>query len=164
MSSDGFVKEFRDKHHQLQWDLRYLKLSKEVSKWSKDPSTQVGAAIVRPNNSVCSVGYNGFPPEEEDTPEKLNNREVKYSLIIHAEINAERFSTDESIEGYSLYTWPFMPCHKCAAHFAEKKIKRCVAPLNNNERWVDSFESTRIIFKEAGVELVEISLDSLEDF
>ena len=28
------------------WDERYLRLAKEVSTWSKDPSTQVGAVAV----------------------------------------------------------------------------------------------------------------------
>jgi deoxycytidylate deaminase len=30
------------------WDIRYLELAKHGSSWSKDPSTQTGAVIVRP--------------------------------------------------------------------------------------------------------------------
>ena len=28
---------------------------------SKDPATQVGAAIVDPDNKIVAIGYNGFP-------------------------------------------------------------------------------------------------------
>ena len=32
-----------------------------VASWSKDPSSQVGAAIVDAKNRVVSLGFNGFP-------------------------------------------------------------------------------------------------------
>ena len=43
------------------WKKRYLKLAKEISTWSKDPSTKVGAIIVGSKGQVISQGYNGFP-------------------------------------------------------------------------------------------------------
>jgi deoxycytidylate deaminase len=42
------------------WDERYLALAKEVSTWSKDPSTQVGAVTVGSKKEVLSQGFNGF--------------------------------------------------------------------------------------------------------
>jgi deoxycytidylate deaminase len=36
--------------------------------WSKDPSTKVGAVIVRPDLTVASIGYNGFPRGMSDDP------------------------------------------------------------------------------------------------
>ena len=43
------------------WDRRMLSLAQLVSSWSRDPSTQVGAAIVDAKNRVVSLGFNGFP-------------------------------------------------------------------------------------------------------
>jgi len=43
------------------WDGRYISLAKEISSWSKDPSTQCGAVIVGDSGQVLSQGYNGFP-------------------------------------------------------------------------------------------------------
>ena len=39
------------------WDERYLRLAKEVSTWSKDPSTKVGA-IALLDRSVLAQGSN----------------------------------------------------------------------------------------------------------
>ena len=53
------------------WDNRYLRLAKEVSTWSKDPSTKVGAVAVL-NGSVLAQGYNGFPRYILDDPEPVS--------------------------------------------------------------------------------------------
>jgi deoxycytidylate deaminase len=36
------------------WDYRFLALAEHISLWSKDPSTRVGAIIIRPNKSIAS--------------------------------------------------------------------------------------------------------------
>ena len=66
------------------WDMRFLDMAKMVGSWSKDPSTQVGAAIVDNDRRVISVGYNGFPKGVADN-ERLEDREEKYKMIVHAE-------------------------------------------------------------------------------
>jgi dCMP deaminase len=40
------------------------------SKRSPDPSTQVGCVLVRPDNRIISLGYNGYPKgsKEGDFP------------------------------------------------------------------------------------------------
>lgn len=95
----------------VKWDKRFLEMAKMVSSWSKDPSTQVGAVIVRPDKSVCSVGFNGFPQRMDDLPGLYAIREEKYSRIIHAEINALNFA-NEKMAGYTLYTYPFLTCDR----------------------------------------------------
>ena len=94
------------------WDLRFLTLAKFISTWSKDPSTKTGAVIVRPNNSICSVGFNGFPAAMSDDDTNYTNRNEKYSRIIHCEMNAAKFAT-EDLSGFTLYTYPFMSCDRC---------------------------------------------------
>jgi dCMP deaminase len=68
------------------WDARYLDLARHVAKWSKDPSTQVGAVVVGKDRRKIAVGYNGFPRGIADD-NRLFDREVKYTLIQHAERN-----------------------------------------------------------------------------
>lgn len=134
------------------WDGRYLDIARTVSTWSKDPSTQTGAVIVDCYNRLVSVGYNGFARGVDDSPERYANRELKYKMIVHCERNA-MLCTERDLFGYTLYTWPFMSCAPCAAMVIQSGIYRCVAPENNNERWVADFEITMSMFEEAGVEL-----------
>jgi len=74
------------------WHLRFLDLAKHISNWSKDPSTKVGAVIFDSDKRIISVGYNGFPKNISDDPEKYLNREIKYQMVVHAEINAILFA------------------------------------------------------------------------
>ncbi len=123
-----------------------------VATWSKDPSTQVGAVITR-GKFVVSLGFNGHPSGIDDSVARLNDREMKYRTIIHAEMNAI-LSARQPLEGCTLYVVPFMPCSNCGAVIVQAGIKRVVTLRNNNERWAESFEITRSIFAEAGVDLV----------
>lgn len=140
------------------WLQRYLELAEYISQWSKDPSTKVGAVIVRPDNSVCSVGFNGFPRGVDDDPARYADRELKYKLIVHGEINAMAF-TNECLDGYTLFTWPFLPCSRCAGFIIQNKIKTVVAPKLTGElakRWEESLNLTKSMFTEAGVAYIEI--------
>ncbi len=134
------------------WDLRYLSLAEHISTWSKDPSTRVGAVITK-DNRVVSCGFNGLPRGIEDTEERLNNRELKYKMIVHGEINAMLFA-NESLDGATLYTMPFMPCSVCAGQVIQAGITRVVSVVNTNERWQESFRLTESEFKETGVALI----------
>jgi len=143
----------KKKHSVEKWDRRFLELARFVSCWSKDPSTKVGAVIVDDNRRIVSTGYNGLPQGVEDTDERLNNRELKYKLIVHGERNAIIFA-ERCIKGCTLYTWPFMPCASCAGLVIQSGIKRVVAPYSDNPRWVDDFKLSEELFGEAEVELV----------
>ena len=91
---------------------------------SRDPSTQVGAVIVRPDKSVAAVGYNGFPRGMEDRPEWYEERAEKYDRVIHAEMNA-LMSMKEHAAGCTIaITHP--PCKDCAKHIAAAGITRVV--------------------------------------
>lgn len=134
------------------WDKWFVNMAKYVSTASKDPSTQTGAVITDPSRRVISVGYNGLAKGVEDTPDRLNNREIKYKVIVHCERNALLFARG-SVEGCTLYTWPFMSCSTCAAMVINAGIKRCVAPFSDNERWIAEFELSKQMFKEAEVQV-----------
>ena len=135
------------------WDKRFLDTAEHISKWSKDPSTKVGAVIVDDARRIVSVGYNGFPKGVKDN-ERLEVREEKYKIVVHAECNAVLFA-QRSLEGCSIYTYPFMPCPSCAGIIIQSGIERVVSYDNKNKRWEDDFKTSREILSEAGVKVVE---------
>ena len=135
------------------WNRRFLALAEHIATWSKDPSTKVGAVIVDADRRIISTGYNGFPRDVEDLDQRLNNRDVKYEMIVHGEINAIVFA-NQNLQGTTLYTWPFMPCSRCAGIVIQSGIRTVVAPYNDNPRWQDSFKLTQQMFREAQVELI----------
>ena len=59
----------------MKWDVRFLRLAREVSTWSKD-GTGVGAVVADPKHRVVGLGYNGFPSGIEDN-ERLKDRMVE---------------------------------------------------------------------------------------
>jgi len=134
------------------WDNFHLNLAKLYSEASKDPSTKVGSVIIDNKRRIVSSGYNGFPKGVSDTPERLNNREIKLALIIHAECNALLYAKS-SLENCTIFTWPFMPCSSCASKIIQKGIKRVVSLKSENSRWEENFLLSKEIFKEANVDL-----------
>lgn len=139
------------------WDLRYLFLAEEFSLWSKDPSTKCGAVIVRLDNTVCSVGFNGFPRGLLDDS-RLQKREEKYSLIVHAEMNA-LLSSRESLLGYAMYVWPQLPCSNCAKHIIQTGISRIFTKKLNNDSWKEDAEISRGMLLATNTQLNEVEWD-----
>lgn len=140
------------------WDRRFLKMAELIGSWSKDPSTQTGSVIVDGFNRVISMGYNGFPRKIADD-HRLHDRETKYSLVVHAEMNAI-LNSPRPVVGGTIYIHPFMPCDRCAVHIISAGITRVVSLIpdaERNERWGESFRRSRLIFQEAGVELLELN-------
>lgn len=134
------------------WDLRFLDLAKFVSNWSKDPSTRVGAVIVDGDKRVISMGYNGFPVGIDDDHYRLHNRETKYKIILHAESNALLFA-NTNLVGTTLYTYPFMPCPRCAGLIIQAGIGRVVSYNTMPERWCDDFKLSKELFQEAHISI-----------
>ena len=138
----------------INWDDRFLALADHIASWSKDPSTKVGAVIVRPNRTIASVGYNGFPRGVNDDLERLNDRPTKYSMTVHAEANAI-LSADGRIDGCTLYVTPLHPCSNCAALIIQSGISKVVAGMPTDPaHWADSFAKAKMMFDEAGVEVI----------
>jgi len=146
-SLDEKEEEMRDatlleiRANQAKWDRRYLQMATMVASWSKDPSTKCGAVIVRPDRTIASVGFNGFPRGVEDHPDLLNNRPEKYSRVIHAEVNAI-LSAKEPLDGFTMYTYPGgvgPSCDRCATCIIQSGISRVVHYLDQakefSSRW-----------------------------
>lgn len=123
---------------------------------SKDPSTQVGAAIFRPDGTLASKGYNGFPRGVRDDPARLADRPTRYLMTVHAEANAI-VTAREPLHGYSLFS-TFFPCSTCAGLIIQSGISCIAAPepaKELRERWGPSIEASETMFREAGVQVIE---------
>jgi dCMP deaminase len=154
----------------LNWDLRFAQMAKLVSLWSKDPSTKVGSVIVRPDKTIASVGFNGFPRGVPDNPEDYADRAKKLAITKHAEENAILFSR-ELLDGYTIYIYPLPPCTHCAGDIIQRGIKRVVSivPTAQRHRLSDPiycFDLALRMFDQAGVtvDLIheEVDLSTLE--
>jgi dCMP deaminase len=133
------------------WDERFLELAKHVAGWSRDPSTKVGAVIVRPDKTIASLGFNGFARGVEDREELYRDREEKYKRIIHADMNALLFLR-EPAQGMTMYTWPMFPCNRCAVHIIQAGIVEVVsAASQGNSRWEEEVRLAVEMMKEAGI-------------
>lgn len=133
-----------------------------VASWSKDPSTKVGA-VLADGKHVLSHGYNGFPHTCEDKEEWLNDRETKYKLVTHAEVNAI-FNSKVPVAGSTVYTYPLPPCAACAGILAAAGIKRvvsCVDPTATSTKKYIDFSDTEFIFNANGIEFEWLSPSKL---
>lgn len=139
----------------MKWDMRYMALAKEVSTWSKDPSTQVGTVAVGSKGQVLSQGYNGFPRGINDDKSRLEVRETKYKYIVHAEMNCIFNATYNgiSLDGSTLYVYGLPMCSECAKGIIQVGIKQVIMPkMDVPDKWFQSFELTKSMFEEANVE------------
>ena len=144
------------------WDVRYLNLAKEVSTWSKDPSSKIGAIAVGSKGQVLSQGYNGFPRGIFDGGARLKDRELKYKYIVHAEQNLIYNATYNgvSLDGATLYVTGLPVCSECAKGVIQVGIKRVVMPEQDiKENWKESWNYSKVFFNEAGVKYDFVSLD-----
>ncbi len=138
------------------WDQRFLNLAKHISQWSKDPSTKVGCVVVGPDREIRSTGFNGLPRGIEDNDERLNNREIKYPLICHAEENAIMHAAriGISLKDCTAYvTWP--PCTRCARSLVQAGVSTIIYPKNIEipDRWMDDFNLSLDMLKEAKINI-----------
>ncbi len=142
--------------HGKAWGDRYINLAKEISTWSKDPSTKVGAVVIGNNGEVLSQGYNGFPRSIKDTPERLKDREKKYNIVVHAEMNAiyNASLNGVSLKGSTLYVYGLPICNECAKGVIQVGIDKVIAtrPADYNKEWDESIKDAKAFFKEAEVE------------
>ena len=141
------------------WDHRFIELAIHIAQWSKDPSTKVGCVIVGEDREIRSTGFNGFPRGIDDDEERLNNRDLKYPLICHAEENAIMHAAriGVSLKGSTAYvTWP--PCSRCARSLIQAGISEVIYYDNIEipERWLDDFNTSTAMFEEAGVAVRKI--------
>jgi dCMP deaminase len=145
------------------WCVRFLHLARTVSRWSKDPSTQVGAVITSMEGDPISFGYNGFPKGVRESDERLE-RPQKYDFSEHAERNAIYLSRRDLRDMVMYVTC--LPCCDCARAIIQSGINILVVDgeYQKTIRAGSSIltpdfkrqkENSRIMLEEAGVQIIE---------
>ena len=144
---------------QDKWDRRFLLLAQHIAGWSKDPSTKVGAVLVQDGNRIVGLGFNGFARGVYDTEERYAEREMKYKLVVHAEINSI-IMAGPLAKGATLYVWPAFAippiCVDCAKVAIQAGVREVVGyEADPNEpraqRWAESIALSKQMFDEASV-------------
>jgi len=145
------------------WTIRGLKLAREVSSWSKDPSTKVGSAVFDQNHRVISVGFNGYPQGCNDNG--MENREEKYKKVLHSEINSILFAKRD-LANCTIYVYPMPPCCRCASAIIQSGISTVITlePTDDvYERWGKEFELSYSMYQERGINLLQYSRNVFEE-
>lgn len=151
------------------WDLHFLGLALYHSRMSKDPATRVGCVITGPDREILSAGFNGFPRGIEDSPERLNDRDLKLKLTVHAEMNAllAAARTGMKLKGCILYfvatddsgmVWGGPPCTRCMVEIVQVGIAEIVSYPSRAtpSKWDEDLKLARILIKEAKIRYREV--------
>ncbi len=141
----------------LSWDEYFMGLAHLSAKRSKDPNTQVGAAIVDENHRVVSVGYNGLPKgcSDDEFPWEREGDvlDTKYAFVVHAELNAI-LNSKWPVNNCTIYVSLF-PCNECAKAIIQSGIKRIVYE-SDKYNGVDTNIASKRMLKAAGIELSKL--------
>lgn len=145
------------------WITRYMNLAKEIADWSKDPSTKVGAVLVGSDRQILSQGYNGFPRGVSDDEARYLNREQKYKLIVHAEMNSilNAALSGTRLDGATLFVYGLPPCCECTKAIIQSGIREVFysCPDTFSEKWKESLAFSSTMMEEAGVTLKRYHLE-----
>lgn len=156
-------------------DRYYLERAEWVSGYSEDPSTRVGAILVpHPDCSFEEApeyleGWNRFPTALDMTDRKLNNREMKYRYMLHAEECAIVDAWDSGVNPHKstmyvattnpdgTHSFGGPPCNHCMLHILEAGVSRLVVFKDDNvpDRWKEDHRISMEMIEESGIEYVE---------
>lgn len=114
-------------------DICWMQVARDISTLSKDPSTKVGAVVIKPGiNHPLSTGYNGMPIGVPDVPERWERPE-KYNWFCHAEFNAVILPARRGtvpLEGSILYV-THMPCVNCMLAIVQSGLSTVYVDLSS---------------------------------
>lgn len=105
------------------WKEYALKLAFVAAERSADPWKKVGCCILRHDNSIASLGYNGEPKGQTID---WSDRDERRKRVIHAECNATRYIKPGE-------------CYLCAT---------TIAPCQNCVKLLASYQISVIVFKD----------------
>jgi len=102
------------------WEEYALKLAETASLRSEDPYVKCGACILRYDNSVAALGYNGLVPGSEID---WSDRDYRRPFVSHAERSALRYCKPGEA---MLIAVTLSPCQACMMDIAMYGIKKVV--------------------------------------
>jgi dCMP deaminase len=98
----------------------FMNMARSASMKSKDESTKVGAVIVDKQKRIISTGFNGMVAGCKESA-LWEPREMKLSVVIHAEINAILYS-HRNLKDHVMYC-THAPCINCLKHSLQAGIQ-----------------------------------------
>jgi dCMP deaminase len=154
------------------WNNHFLEIALLNAKMSKDPSTKVGAIITTREHDFISAGFNGLPRKLKDTEERLNNRELKLKLVVHAEMNSILAAAKLGIKlnDCTMYIaatnndgsiWGGPPCSRCLVEILQTGITKIVT-YNRKQvpsRWKEDLDFSMSLIDEAKIQYEELEYD-----
>lgn len=143
--------------------LKFLPIATAVQQMSKDPSTKVGAIALDENFNIISTGYNGFPRGVNDDRERYLDKQTKYMLVSHAEMNvvAQAAYAGRSLKGSTVIVTQLFPCTTCTKLLIQAGVKTVIAPNTIEGKWGDEAKWSKLMFDEAGVDVMFTSDQTL---
>ena len=140
----------------ISWDEYVMGVAKLAARRSKDPSTQVGACIVSPDNIIISTGYNGMPKgcSDDDFPWEREGEDTKYPYVVHAELNAILNANGRDLRRSRLYVALF-PCNECAKAIIQSGVKEVVYLSDKYAGTKENLASKRML-DAAGVKYTQL--------
>jgi deoxycytidylate deaminase len=130
----------------LSWEETAIRLAFNIADYrSEDPYVQVGAVIIKNDNSII-LGYNGAPPHIDID---WSNRDERRDRVIHAEANAlDNIHYGEA----KLMAVTALPCKVCVVKLAQKGVKKVFYRYE-----LDGYENdkSKQLAKEFGIELIQ---------
>ena len=130
-----------------------MNVAMEVSSWSKDPSKKIGCIAVK-DRRIIATGFNGFPKGIEDLPDRLNNRELKYKYVVHAEMNCIYNASYHgiSLKDTTMYVYGLPTCSECAKGIIQAGVTRVVYQAEEiPSQWEKSNMLTIDLLSEANI-------------
>lgn len=131
----------------ISWEEYALKIAEVAALRSEDPRTKVGCCLLRHDNTVASLGYNGAPAGVEI---EWDNREEKHKRVIHAEINALRMVKPGECH---IAAVTHSCCNDCLKSLAAYGIKKIVYKTYYDTGTSYSFKE---IAKDFGIEVINL--------
>lgn len=131
--------------NRISWPEYAMEIAKSASLRSEDPYKKVGACILRHDNTVAAVGYNGAPPGIDID---WSDREARRVWVSHAETSALRYIKPG--EG-AIIAITLRPCVEC--------IKNIAMYLINKVYYLEDYhrdEISIIMAKKFNIELIKI--------
>ena len=146
----------------ISWDEYFMGIAMLAARRSKDPSTQVGACIVSPDNIIISTGYNGMPKgcSDDEFPWDREGAETKYPFVVHAELNAILNASGRDLRGSRIYVALF-PCNECAKAIIQSGIKEVMYLSDKYHDTMMNLVSKRML-DAAGVKYTRMRTDLKE--
>ena len=104
------------------WGEHALNIALAAAYRSEDPYCKVGACVLNARGVVAGVGYNGTASGIDID---WTDRDARRPFVIHAEVNALRYTTPDLVAGGLLATTHF-PCSTCVLQAAAYGVREVV--------------------------------------